>query len=211
MSIVVESPQRCVALSSVAPPNYEGGSRLYPCAPLAPILRSGEPRLCALSARSWSTITIPQSSTLDCIHRCSKRSFLCVSSRTGTIGATGADKDANEREYKYAAYLQVRDTKPTQEVTRGYVWCLARACKERYQAAPVTAPGSIRLQPRWRAELAPPPPVYHPSHSRRERVWVAKSQTVKLYGVQKGTVRYLQPAIVELLLSSVRRRSIPTV
>ena len=42
--------------------------------------------------------------------------------------------------------LQVRNTKPTQEVTRGYVSCSARACKERHWAAPATAPGSIRLQ-----------------------------------------------------------------
>src|SRR5215469_16576684 len=32
-----------------------------------------------------------------------------------------------------------------QEVTPTYKWCLATACKERHWAAPVTAPGSIRL------------------------------------------------------------------
>ena len=31
-------------------------------------------------------------------------------------------------------------------MTRGYVYSLARACKERHWAASVTAPGSIRLQ-----------------------------------------------------------------
>gem|GEM_PF-4743496 len=51
--------------------------------------------------------------------------------------------------------LQVRNTKPTQEVTRGCVSCIARACKERHQAAPVTAPGSIRLQLQRRNEWAP--------------------------------------------------------
>jgi hypothetical protein len=49
---------------------------------------------------------------------------------------------------------QVRNTKPTQEVTRGCVCCIARACKERHQAAPVAAPGSIRLQPRQLSPVA---------------------------------------------------------
>ena len=153
------------------------GPWLYPCAPvapIAPILRSREPRLCALSARLWSTITIPRIESRD-PHDGEQHTLLppCISQIPGQSGRVGQTRAQTNGEREHAAHLEVRHTKPPQEVTAGSVRpaALRGPARQRHWGAPGYGSGSIRFQLWWRAEPGPGhPPCTTSRQPTRSRI-----------------------------------------
>ena len=113
------------------------------------------------------------------------RIFLHPSTKPPRSEVTEVTQESGAPRLTRTCDLQVRNMKPTQEVTRGYVSCLARACEERHQAATATAPSSIRLQHFARPELLQtrqgdphPPPLPGPARASPLRLRPAARNSV---------------------------------